>query len=93
MSIYFIRVCVYVCYSFKHSFEARGLLTERYHKIRHMDGKRSVNNRELHAYYMTINWRASPMEIGACRCGRAAFKTSAGIKMNYHCVHSAARAT
>lgn len=85
-------MCIYVCVIHSNSiFKAPGLLTERY-KIRHMVGKRSVNNRELHAYYMTINWRVSPMEIGACRCGHDVFKTSAGIKANYHCTICDARA-
>lgn len=42
---------------------------------------------------MTINWRACPMEIGACRCGRVALKTSADISKRITTVHSAARAT
>jgi hypothetical protein len=51
--------------------------------IRHMDGRRSVNNRELRAYYTTINRRESSIEIGACCCGCAALEMSAGIKANY----------
>lgn len=46
-------ICTYACIIIRsriRTFVARGrLLTERYIKIRHMDG--SVNNRELHALF------------------------------------------
>lgn len=38
------------------------------------------------ANYTIMNQRASSIEIGACRCGRAALKTSTDFKVNYRCV-------
>ena len=39
------------------------------------------------ANYTIMNQRASSIEIGACRCGRATLKTSADFKVNYTAVY------